>query len=64
MLNSAEHEFFNMNFLMLISIKISRNSAFFSSDKPVMLFFLPINVEMPIIVGISTFMCRKNFMLS
>ena len=29
-----------------------------------MLFFLLINVKMPIIVGISTFMSRKNFMLS
>ena len=29
---------------MLISIEVSRNSAFFSSDKPRMLFFLLINV--------------------
>ena len=33
-------------FQMLVSIKISRNSAFFSgSDKPRMLFFLLINVK-------------------
>ena len=29
-----------------------------------MLFFLLINVKMPTIVGILTFMSRKNFMLS
>ena len=34
---------------MLIIIKISRNSDFFSSDKPRMLFFLLINVKMPTI---------------
>ena len=44
---------------MLISIKISRISDFSGLDKPVMLFFLLINVEMPIIVGIFTFMSRK-----
>ena len=50
---------------MLISIKIPRNSAFFSdSDKPRMLFFLLINVKMPTIVGILTFMSRKNFMFN
>ena len=51
----------SMKFLMLISINISRNSAFFSgSDKPRMPFFLLINVK----VGILTFMSMKNFMLS
>ena len=55
----------SMKFEILISIKISRNSAFFSdSDKPRMLFFLLINVKMPTIVGILTFMSRKKFMLS
>ena len=34
---------------MLISIKISRNSAFLGSDKPRMLFFKLINVKMPTI---------------
>ena len=44
---------------MLISIKISRNSAFFSgSDKPRMLFFLLINVKMPTIVII---IIRKSY---
>ena len=42
--------------------KISRNSAFSGSDK--MLFFLLINVKMPIIVGILAFLSRKNSMLS
>ena len=54
----------SMKFQMLISIKISRNSAFSGSVKPMMLFFLLINVKMPTIVGILTFMSRKNFMLS
>ena len=37
-----------LKFKMLIIIKISRNSAFYSgSDKPRMLFFLLINVKMP-----------------
>ena len=34
------------------------------SDKPRMLFFLLINVKMPTIVDILTFMSRKNLMLS
>ena len=46
---------------MLIRIKISRTSAFFSgSDKPIMLFFLLINVKMPTAVGILIFMSRKK----
>ena len=62
---------------MLISIKISRNSAFLGLDKSRMLFFPLINVKMPTtvgilpttvgiltIVGILTFMSRKSFMLS
>ena len=54
-----------MKFQMLISIKISNNSAFFlGSDKPRMLFFLLMNVKMPKIVGILTFISRKIFMLS
>ena len=48
-----------MKFYKLISITISRNSAFLGSDKPRMLFFLLINVEIPVIVGILTFMSRK-----
>ena len=49
---------------MLISIKLSSNSAFLGSDKPRMLCFPLINVKMPTTVGILTFMSRKNFMLS
>ena len=61
MLNSVEHEILDAH-----KLKISRNSAFFllGSDKPRMLFFLLINVKVPTIVGILTFMSRKNFMLS
>ena len=58
--DSAEHEIER-----LISIKITRNSAFFSgSDKPIMLFFLLIDDKMPTIVGILTYMSGENFMLS
>ena len=49
---------------MLLWLKISRNSAFVGSDKPRMLLFLLINVKMPTIVGILTFISWKNFMLS
>ena len=49
---------------MLISFKIKRNSAFSGSDKWRRLFFQLINVKMPTVVGILTFMSRKNFMLS
>ena len=44
---------------MLISINISRNSDFLGSAKPRMPFFPLINVKMPTIVGILTFMSRK-----
>ena len=37
---------------------------FSDSDKPRMLFSVLINVKMPTIVGILTFMGRKNFMLN
>ena len=59
---------------MLLSIKISRNLFFFfffffgggggggGSDKLRTLFL--INVKMPTIVGILTFMSKKKFMLS
>ena len=43
---------------MLISIKIYKKSAFSSSNKPKMLFFLLINI------GILTFMSRKKFRIS
>ena len=40
-LNSAEHEISNAH-----KYKMSRNSAFLSSDKPKILFFLLISVKM------------------
>ena len=52
--------FFMLNSRMLISIKISRNSAFLGSNKPRMLLFPLINVKMPTIVDILTLMSRKN----
>ena len=53
----------SMKFKILISIKISRNQHFSGVDKPRMSFVLLINVKMPTIVGILTFMSRKKFML-
>ena len=55
MLNSAEREILNV-----IIIKISRNSAFSDSDKPITLFFPLINVIMPTIVDSLIFMSRKK----
>ena len=60
MLNSAEHEILNANWYKIYH-EIKRFSG---SDKPRMLFFLLIKIEMPTVVGISTSMSRKNFMLS
>ena len=51
-----------MKFQMLISRKNIKKFSFFSgSDKPIILFFMLINVKMPTIVGILTFMSRKKF---
>ena len=59
MLSSVEHGILNAHKYKNI-FKIS----FLCSDKPRMLFFLLINVKMPTtIVGILTFMSRKNYML-
>ena len=61
MLNSIEHEFF----LNAYKYKNDKKFGFFlGSDKSRMLFFPLMNVKMPTIVGILTFMSRKNFMLS
>ena len=64
MLNSVEHEILNVH----VSIKILRNSAFLGSDKPIMLFFMPMNVKMPTIVGILTcsneLSMKKSFITS
>ena len=68
MLNSAEHEILNAH--KCKNIKIFSFFFFFFlggggvSDKPRMLFFLLINVKMSTVVGILTFISRKNFMLS
>ena len=60
MLNSVEHEILNAH-----KYKNIKNFGLFSGlDKPRMLFFPLINVKMPTVVGILTFMSRKNFMLS
>ena len=59
MLNSVEHEL-----QILISIKISRYSAFFKAQISLECYFPLINDKMPTFVGILTFMSRKNFMLS
>ena len=60
MLNSAEHEFLNVH-----KYKNVKQVSFFSGlDKPIMLFFLLINVKMPTIVGMLTFMTRKKFMIN
>ena len=60
MLKSVEHELLNAH----KSKNIKKFSFFSDSDKPKMLFFLLTNVKMPTIVGILTFMSRKNFMLN
>ena len=56
-LNSVEHEILNAH-----KNKISRNSACLGSNKPRMVFFPLINVKMPTIVGILTFISRKKIM--
>ena len=60
MLNSDEHGILNVNKYK----KYQEIRYYLDSDKPRMLFFLLINVNMPTIVGILTFMSRKNFLLS
>ena len=61
MLNSVEHEILNAHKYKNIKQAIQ---LFSDSDKPRMLFSVLINVKMPTIVGILTFMGRKNFMLN
>ena len=55
MLNSVKHEILNAH-----KYKNLKNSAFLGSDKPGMLFCMLMNVKMPTIVGILTFMSRKK----
>ena len=59
MLNSCEHEILKAH-----KYKNIKKLGFLGSDKPRMPFFLLMNVKMPTIVGILTFMSRKNFMVS
>ena len=60
MLNSVEHEILNAHKYK----KYQEIQLFSDSDKPRMLFFLLINVKMPTLVGILTFMSCKNFILN
>ena len=60
MLNSVEHEILNAHKYK----KYIQNQRFSGVEKPRMVFFLLINVKMPTIVGILTFISRKNFMLN
>ena len=60
MLNSVEHEILNVH-----KYKNIKKFGILGSDKPGMLFiFMLMKVKMRTIVGILTFMSRKNFMLS
>ena len=59
MLNSFEHEILNAH-----NYKNIKKFDILGPDKPRMLIFLLINVKMPTIVGILTFMSRNNFILS
>ena len=54
----------SMNFLNAHKYKNKKIRFYLGFDKPRMLFFPLINVKMPTIVGILTFMSRKNYMLS
>ena len=60
MLNSVEHKILKAHKYK----NIKKSNIFLGSDKPRMVFFPPLNVKMPTIVGILTFMSRKNFMLN
>ena len=55
----VEHEILNARKFWKQEIQL-----FSCSDKMRMIFFLLINVKMPTIFGILTFMSRKNSMLS
>ena len=55
-LNLAEHE--------ILNAQKYKNIKKLSFLQPRMLFFMLINVKRPTIVGILTFVSRKNFMLS
>ena len=50
--------------MLICIIKSQEIQHSIGSGKLIMLFFLLTNVKMPTIVGILTFMSRKNFMLN
>ena len=60
MLNSAEHKILDAHKYK----KYQEIQLFSGSDKFKILYFLLIKVKMPTIVGILTFLSRKNLMLS
>ena len=60
MLDSVEHEIVNAH----KDKNIEKLCFFLGSGKPRMLFFPLRHIKMPTIVGILTFMSRKNFMLN
>ena len=55
--NSAKHEFFTAH-----KYRYEKVQHLPGSDKP-RFFFMLINLEMPTIVGILTFVCRKKIVL-
>ena len=59
MLNSTEHKF-----QLLIELKYRQMKKFLAFSLSDDVFIMLINVKMPTIVGILTFMSRINFMLS
>ena len=59
MVNSYEHDF-----QLLIETKILAEKKFLALSLSAVVFIMLINVKMPTIVGILTFMSMINFMLS
>ena len=60
MLNSVEHEILNAH-----KYKNSKKFGLYSAQISKKCYFSPlIHIKMPTIVGILTFMSKKNFMLS
>ena len=53
-----------MKFILLINTEIAKSMKISCLNHKSQLFILLINVKMPTIVGILTFMSRINFMLS
>ena len=58
---STQH---SMKFQLLIKNKIPTNTDFFALNLSDVVFIMLINVKMPTVVDILTFMCRINFWLS